>query len=216
MNTALHVDDDRMAVRRNRQILKETLKLTAEPFWLEQVHSTKISDLDSPHVDRKADGSTTTSCRKTCVVMTADCLPVLLVDRAGRRITALHAGWRGLADGILENGVSMYSPDQDVIAWLGPAIGPDKFEVGEEVVAQLATGAIAGGDWYRPSHSAGKWLVDLYQVARQRLLNAGVTEVSGGGVCTFTDARRFYSYRRQGYCGRMATLLWIDPPGGAG
>jgi len=211
MNLALHVDDEQAVVIQNREILRETLQLPSEPAWLQQVHSTDVADLDQEHPTLCADGSTTTSRQKVCVVMTADCLPVLLTDRQGKRIMALHAGWRGLAQGILEKGVSLFSAGDDVIAWLGPSIGPGKFEVGEEVVEQLMGGGQSECKWYTPSASQGKYMVDLYQAARARLLGSGVVEVAGGGFCTFTDSRRFYSYRRQGECGRMATLVWFDP-----
>jgi hypothetical protein len=213
MNLALHVNDDESTVLQNRKLLREALQLRAEPCWLEQVHSTEIADLDSSHASLRADGSTTTSGDKVCVVMTADCLPVLLVDRKGERIMALHAGWRGLADGILEKGVGLYRPDQDVIAWLGPAIGPQRFEVGEEVVEQLMIDSGNNNAWYRPAQSPGKWMVNLYQAARLRLLDCGVSEIYSDDFCTFTDESRFYSYRRQGQCGRMATLVWFDHRG---
>ena len=143
--------------------------------------------------------------------MTADCLPVLLCNRAGTAVAALHAGWRGLAAGILERGVARMPGNSDVLAWLGPAIGPDRFEVGEEVVEQLEPGSCGDRSWCTASTVPGKWFVDIYRLARQRLLAAGVVDVSGGDFCTFTEDRRFYSYRRQGACGRMASLIWMDP-----
>ena len=214
MNLAMHVNDDIHNVSQNRMLLQHALGLNASPFWLEQTHSTNIASLDEQTPDRGADGSTTTQAGKICAVLTADCLPVLLTDSKGERVAALHAGWRGLADGILENGVKLFSSEQEISAWLGPAIGAEKFEVGDEVVEQLSQEGIASADWYRKSTTSGKWLVDLYQIARLRLKRAGVLDVSGGGFCTFTDSRRFYSYRRQGDCGRMATLIWLDHQGG--
>ena len=209
MNPASHVNDDVNSVNRNRALLQQKLGLLSPPHWLQQVHSTNIIDLDQSN-DSKADGSTTTKTGTACVVMTADCLPVLLTDRKGRRIAAIHAGWRGLADGILEAGVHHFSDNMEILAWLGPAIGPDNFEVGEEVVEQLSAETTGEGDWYRNLPGSRKYLVDLYKLASSRLQQAGVAEVSGGGFCTFSDEERFYSYRRQGDCGRMATLIWLD------
>ncbi|MCK5359188.1 MAG: peptidoglycan editing factor PgeF, partial [Gammaproteobacteria bacterium] len=176
--------------------------------WLKQIHSTKIVDLDQDNNDFKADGSTTKQIDTHCVVMTADCLPVLLTDSNGQRVAAIHAGWRGLADGILEAGVQQFNETQNVLAWLGPAIGPEKFEVGAEVIDMLAAGVEIKAGWFKPSPNNGKWLVDLYALARIRLQQAGVNDIYGGGFCTFNDEKRFFSYRRQGHCGRMATLIW--------
>ncbi len=210
MNPAEHVGDERQAVIHNRVRIQEVLGLEEHPCWLDQYHSTRIIDLDCAVSDRRADGSTVTKEGIACAVMTADCLPVLLTDRKGRRVSAVHAGWRGLADGILEEGVKQFMPGDEVIAWLGSAIGPEKFEVGEDVLTALSSEVLLQEDWYKESGTAGKWLVDMYRLARYRLENAGVTEVSGGGLCTFTDESSFFSYRRQGVCGRMATLIWID------
>ncbi|MFW2441031.1 MAG: peptidoglycan editing factor PgeF [Arenicellales bacterium] len=210
MNPATHVHDDDQAVMQNRSLVQKILALRNQPHWLDQYHSTRIVDLDRAGPDCRADGSTATKDKAVCVVMTADCLPVLLTDRKGQRIAALHAGWRGLADGILEAGVEQFSRTDDVLAWLGPAIGPDKFEVGEEVVSLLSTENLTQTAWCRKSVNNGKWLVDIYKLAALRLQTSGVAEVSGGGYCTFTDEQRFFSYRRQGNCGRMATLIWLD------
>jgi hypothetical protein len=127
---------------------------------------------------------------------------------------AIHAGWRGLANGILETAVQQFSDKVEILAWLGPAIGPDMFEVGAEVVEQLSGEISAETDWYRRMPDSNKYLVDLYKLAAYRLQHAGVTEVTGGGYCTFSDEKRFYSYRRQGVCGRMATVIWLDDQAG--
>ena len=208
MNPAGHVNDDVQKVTENRLLLQQALSLRSPPQWLEQVHSTKIVNLDQNNTDLKADGSTTTQEEIACVVMTADCLPVLLTDREGQRISAIHAGWRGLAEGILEAGAQQFTDTEDVLAWLGPAIGPEKFEVGEEVVDQLSAGMNTKTGWFRESENSGKWLVDLHALARLRLQQAGVKSIYGGTYCTFIDEQRFFSYRRQGDCGRMATLIW--------
>jgi len=213
MNPASHVNDDAQKVTENRLLLQQALSLSSPPQWLEQFHSTKIINLDQMNNnfrnnELKADGSTTTREETVCVVMTADCLPVLLTDRKGQRISAIHAGWRGLAEGILEAGVQQFTDTGDVLAWLGPAIGPEKFEVGEEVVDQLSAGVNIKTGWFRESTNRGKWLVDLYALARLRLQQTGVNSIYGGTYCTFSDEQRFFSYRRQGDCGRMATLIW--------
>lgn len=211
-NLALHVNDQPDNVVRNRTCLVSELALPAEPSWLEQVHGSDIVRIDQSPGQHRADGSMTCSDGLVCVVMTADCLPVLLCNRSGTAVAALHAGWRGLASGILEKGVDMVHGDDAVLAWMGPAIGPDRFEVGEEVIEQLSATGNSNNDWYRPANRAGKFFVDLYSLARDRLIKSGVEEVSGGGLCTFTDDRHFYSYRRQGQCGRMASLVWLGPP----
>lgn len=220
MNLAAHVHDDEQAVMQNRSRVQQLLGLRNQPHWLDQYHSTRIVDIDRAEPDYRADGSTVTKVETVCAVMTADCLPVLLTDRKGLRVAALHTGWRGLADGILEAGVKKFSPADDVLAWLGPAIGPEKFEVGEEVVSRLSTkmeyNNVTQEGWCRESTKKGKWLVDIYKLASLRLLMSGVTEVSGGNYCTFTDQQHFFSHRRQGDCGRMATLIWLDHQAGAG
>ena len=210
MNPASHVNDKAEAVTQNRVLLQQSLGLKQPPHWLQQYHSTKIVNLDVDLDDTNADGSTTTREGTACVVMTADCLPVLLTDRKGERIVAIHAGWRGLAEGILEAGVRLFSGNEKILAWLGPAIGPDMFEVGAEVVEQLTKQNITESDWYRKSIEKNKYLVDIYKLATYRLLRAGAAEITGGGYCTFSDEKRFFSYRRQGDCGRMATLIWLD------
>ena len=211
-NLAAHVEDDPCRVAVNRRLLMERLALPACPAWLEQVHGSRIVDLDGPSPDFRADGSITRAAGMVCAVLTADCLPVLLCNRAGTAVAALHAGWRGLAAGILEQGVRRMPDDSEVLAWLGPAIGPGRFEVGGDVVEQLGCDAVSADGWCRGTDKVGKYLVDIYQLARQRLSAAGVAEVSGGGWCTFSDEARFFSYRRQGRCGRMASLVWLADP----
>jgi YfiH family protein len=148
-----------------------------------------------------------------CAVLTADCLPVLMCDRAGTRVAAVHAGWRGLADGVLEAAVSALAvAPGEILCWLGPAIGPDAFEVGPEVRERFVReGGLAAVAAFRPS-VGGRWLADLFLLATQRLTVIGVRAVTGGGLCTYSDPRRFFSYRRDGVTGRMATLIWIDMP----
>jgi len=210
LNLADHVGDDPLAVAENRRILREALALPSEPRWLTQVHGCDVADAGGaePCV---ADAVIATKPGQVCAVLTADCLPVLLCDDRGERVAAVHAGWRGLADGVIEAAIECLArPPQRLLAWLGPAIGPDAFEIGDEVRVRLTSGlgGIAAGA-FRPSPS-GRWLADLPRLARLRLAAAGVERVSGGTLCTYSDATRFYSYRRDGSTGRMATLVWID------
>ncbi|MET3432202.1 YfiH family protein [Herbaspirillum seropedicae] len=209
LNLGLHVEDDAALVARNRALLGRLLP--SEPAWLTQVHGVTVLDAAALPDQPTADACISSTPGAVCVMMTADCLPVLFCDRAGSVVGAAHAGWRGLAAGVLEQTVAAMRARgaQDILAWLGPAIGPDHFEVGGEVrqafVEQQAAAASAFRDYPgRP----GKYLADIYQLARQRLAAVGVTEVSGGGLCTVADTR-FYSYRRDKTTGRMASLVWL-------
>lgn len=208
LNLATHVGDDPRHVAANRQALASQLGLVNEPAWLTQVHGVEVCDLPA-EPGCEADASSTDQAAMPCVVMTADCLPVLFTDVHGQRVAAAHAGWRGLAAGVLEASMAAFENPGDVMAWLGPAIGPQAFEVGDEVREAFVgqhpetAGAFVAN---RPGH----WLADIYALARTRLAAAGVTQVYGGGLCTFTDARRFYSFRRDPITGRMASLIWIE------
>lgn len=206
-NLGTHVGDDSAAVEANRAALRACLP--SEPLWLEQVHGIVAVDPGKWAKTTQADACVSRTPGAVCVVMTADCLPVLFCDRSGSVVASAHAGWRGLQAGILENTVqAMKCPPEDVLAWLGPAIGPGAFEVGDEVrQAFMAAAPIAEEAFV--SHGPGKWLCDLYRLARQRLTSIGVTEISGGNLCTFSDTARFYSYRRDGVTGRMASLIWL-------
>jgi YfiH family protein len=211
LNLAAHVGDREDAVARNRARLAAALTLPASPAWLQQVHGARVIPLDGSAAHAApADGAFTTSTRQVAAVLTADCLPVLLASRDGRWVAALHAGWRGLAAGVLEAGVGAWPGDPaDLLAWLGPAIGPAHFEVDAPVRDAFCRGEPAAEAAFvagRPGH----WHCDLYLLARQRLARAGVTRVSGGGRCTFEESAAFYSYRRDGgRSGRMATLVWL-------
>ena len=208
-NLATHVGDDPAAVQSNRERLRAMLDLPAEPVWLRQVHG--ITVVNAGHVpgEPDADGAFATQPGAVCAVFTADCLPVLLCDRAGTRVAALHAGWRGLAGGIIEQGArALAAPGPELLAWLGPAIGLDAFEVGAEVRATFMAHDAAAASAFR-SHGNNKYLADIYLLARQRLAALGVSAVSGGGSCTVAESDRFYSYRRDGATGRMATLVWL-------
>ncbi|MDP1683326.1 MAG: peptidoglycan editing factor PgeF [Burkholderiales bacterium] len=207
MNPADHVGDDPHAVAQNRALLRAALP--SEPFWLKQVHGDIVAEADVGPVE--ADACIARAAGQVCVVLTADCLPVLLCTVDGSVVGAAHAGWRGLCAGVLERtAAAMGVPGQQVLAYLGPAIGPRAFEVGPEVresfMAQDASATAA----FTPQAN-GKYLADLYLLARQRLARVGVTQVYGGGDCTYSDPERFFSYRRDGATGRMAALVWIAP-----
>lgn len=207
-NLGDHVGDDPASVRENRHALRQLLP--AEPVWLKQVHGTATVDAGFLPNLPEADAVFARQPGSVCVVMTADCLPVLFCDRAGTVVAAAHAGWRGLLAGVLEETIlRMAVAPSDVLVWLGPAIGPECFEIGDEVCAAFIEASPAAELAFRP-HTAGKWLADIYLLARQRLVAAGVEAISGGDLCTVSDPARFFSYRRDGVTGRMASLIWID------
>lgn len=213
LNLGDHVDDDPAAVAENRRRLRACLP--AEPVWLRQMHGTQCRDASvcltvAGHEPPEADAAFARTPGVVCAVLTADCLPVLLCDEDGNAVAAAHAGWRGLAAGVLEATVqAMDVPGERLMAWLGPAIGPQNFEIGSEVrnrfVAHDAAAAVA----FTPRPD-GKWLGDLYLLARQRLAVLGVRRLAGADFCTMKDKSRFYSYRRDGVTGRMASLIWRD------
>lgn len=209
MNPADHVGDDPEAVRRNRALLRT--HLPQEPHWLTQVHGTQVLRVTADARGAlEADAAVTQLPNQVCAVLTADCLPVLLCAEDSSTVAVAHAGWRGLAAGVLERTVqAMALPGERVLAYLGPAIGPRAFEVGPEVrAAFMAVDAHAVGAFQRIAGS-DKYLADLYLLARQRLAHAGVVRVYGGDFCTHSDPERFFSYRRDGATGRMAALMWL-------
>ncbi len=209
LNLAQHVGDDPAVVAANRRWLRDHLHLPAEPRWMDQVHGTLACELP-PAAGCTADAAWTTQPGEVCVVMTADCLPVLFCDTAGSCVGVAHAGWRGLADGVLESLVrALPARPHDLLAWMGPAIGPDAFEVGPEVRERFVAGDAAADAHFAAGRSPEKVQADLFGLARLRLRRLGVDRVYGGGVCTYSDPQRFFSYRRDGRCGRMATLVWL-------
>jgi len=211
LNLGTHVGDEPDAVVDNRRLLAAKLELPEEPSWLEQVHGTTIVDLDT-NSPRAADGAVTSSSNRVCAVLTADCLPVLFATTAGERIGVAHAGWRGLAGGVLPAAVAAMGGDPaDLLVWLGPAIGPSAYEVGAEVRAAFSAADPGAVACFQPN-ARGRWQADLYGLARRSLAAAGVSAVYGGDFCTYLDAERFYSHRREAPCGRMATLIWLAPP----
>ena len=225
-NLAQHVEDNPENVKKNRKKLRNMLP--SEPIWLNQVHSNLVVDAAEVTTGIDADGSFTNRPDVVSVVMTADCLPVLMCNRQGTAVAALHAGWRGLLDGILEQGVkrlleSSQCMPEDILTWFGPAIGPKAFEVGDEVrqafLDKAAQDHQASFQKIDQSFIASpqnqhnrekKWFADIYQLAQVRLSTIGVENFSGGNYCTYNDKERFYSYRRDGKTGRMASLIWIE------
>lgn len=245
-NPASHVGDDPAAVADNRRLLRESLP--AEPLWLNQVHGNRVFELVSPPLEKggrgdsrgddrdtslesppsplfqrgeiipEADACLTRKPGQVCAVLTADCLPVLFCDDSGTVVAAAHAGWRGLASGVLEETVRAMNVDPGrILVWLGAAIGPNSFEVGAEVREAFVARHPMAGIAFRPAlpgtldEAPRKWLADIYMLARIRLAAIGVERVHGGGDCTLKDSRRFYSYRRDGRTGRMASLIWQAP-----
>ena len=208
-NLGDHVGDDPVAVAHNRHRLTHIFDV--QPAWLSQVHGVVVAPA-TPGQIAEADASWTATPGIACTVMTADCLPALFCDRAGTRVAAAHAGWRGLAAGVLEAAAqSLNVEPQDILVWLGPAIGPKAFEVGGEVrdvfIKDLPDAAAA----FVPSINEGRYMADIYELARLRLARCGITAVYGGGFCTVTDPR-FFSYRRSSRTGRFASLVWIETP----
>jgi polyphenol oxidase len=220
LNLGDHVGDTREAVASNRRQLRSEAGLPSEPNWLQQIHGVAVADLDS--LQRRvagqpvADASVTCEPDVVCAILTADCLPVLLAAADGSAVAAAHAGWRGLAAGVLEATVGVLRKQvgpEPLLAWLGPAIGPEYFEVGEEVRAAFLRHDMRADSAFA-LNDAGRWQCDLYALARQRLQALGITAISGGGFCTYADEGRFYSHRRdvqhkgRRSTGRMATLIW--------
>jgi polyphenol oxidase len=207
LNLGDHVGDDPAAVAENRRRLRVALGLPAEPAWLRQVHGTRLRLPGDG--DACADACLADRPGRVCVVMTADCLPVLFCNAAGTRVAAAHAGWRGLLAGVLERTLAGFDdPPREVMAWLGPAIGPRAFEVGDEVRAGFVAAdpdTVAAFAASRPGH----WLADIYALASRRLRARGVARVYGGDWCTVSEPARFFSYRRDGASGRMASLVWL-------
>lgn len=208
LNLGTHVGDDACRVGANRALLRRLLP--GEPRWLQQVHGTTVVEAASAAVDCAADAAWTRQPGVVCAVMTADCLPVLFCDRAGTVVAAAHAGWRGLQAGVLEATLAALAvPAAEVLCWFGPAIGPTAFEVGDEVRAALV-GDDAGAAACFVAGAPGKWLADLPGLARRRLRAAGVRWIGGSGRCTVGAPQHYFSYRRDGVTGRMATLIWLD------
>ena len=214
MNLASHVGDDLQSVLENRKIIKEQLNFPNEPCWLDQVHGTNVMTLKgSAPLITKADAFYTNKKNIVGVVLTADCLPVLITNDTGTEIAVAHAGWKGLLNGVIEETVKQFtSAPQTLHVWLGPAIGPEQFEVGDDVREGFLNEGTVTSDKVKQAFkvkSEQKWLADIYLLARQRLEILGVENISGGDFCTVTESEKFYSFRRDGPTGRMASFIWI-------
>ena len=232
LNLGTHVGDVADAVAENRRRVRDRLELPAEPVWLQQVHGVGVADLDAavepggpdavasgddrseadsaaPPTSR-ADAAVTRLPGRVCVIQVADCMPVLFAARDGSAVGAAHAGWRGLAGGVLDETVRKLAvPPQQLLAWLGPTIGQDNFEVGDDVRSAFVLRDPDAASAFE-TNVRGRWQCDLYALARRRLSALGVQDVFGGGWCTYADAARFFSFRRDGQCGRMAALVWME------
>lgn len=200
--------DDPGHVRKNRDLLQSLLP--SKPSWLSQVHGVKVIDLDAHNsVGHEADAITSHKTGQVCAVLTADCLPVLFCNTTATKIAASHAGWRGLAGGVLEATVlAMDCAPDELMAWLGPAIGPRAYEIGEDVYESFMTLDSENASAFKPS--GDRWLADLYGLARLTLARVGVSQVTGGQYCTYSEPDKFFSYRRDGITGRMASIIWLD------
>lgn len=209
LNLGTHVGDDASHVKCNRDRL--TASLPSTPVWLNQVHGTQVVDAAIVQGVPDADASFAYCPRVVCAVMTADCLPVLFADQQGAVVAAAHAGWKGLLNGVLESTIAaMGVPPERLSVWLGPAISQAAFEVGEEVRSAFVTGMPTAAAYFSQGEQSGKWMADLFGLARLRLTAAGVSAISGGGDCTFSQPDRYYSYRRDRTTGRMASLIWLE------
>lgn len=208
-NLALHVGDRDEDVQKNRQQLSELLKLPKEPVWLDQTH-TNLCVVAEDETNRNADAAVTRSIDKPLVILTADCLPITLCNQQGTEIAAIHAGWRGLYNGIIENTLNkMRSSSTDLLAWIGPAISQEHYEVGEEVYHSFTTKYAASSVAFKPT-TEKKWLANLPLIAECVLRSLGIQAVSQSNLCTFKLKNEFYSYRRQSQTGRIATLIWFN------
>ena len=238
LNVGAHVGDAVEAVGENRRRVRDYLRLPAEPVWLQQVHGIDVVDLDVLEGDARsqsgglaaagveavvsvegaprADAAVTRICGRVCVIQVADCMPVLFAARDGSAVGAAHAGWRGLAGGVLEQTVrALGVAPAGLIAWLGPTISQQHFEVGDDVRTAFVSGDPGAAAAFL-TNTRGRWQCDLYALARRRLAALGVGQVFGGGWCTYADGARFFSFRRDGQCGRMAALIWLEQAEGPG
>ncbi|NOX08945.1 MAG: peptidoglycan editing factor PgeF [Gammaproteobacteria bacterium] len=211
LNLGDHVGDSPACVAQNRQVLQQRLALPSTPIWLQQVHGRVVVELPCSDTSPVADAVYTRQAGQVCAVLTADCLPLLLCDQQGRQVVAVHAGWRGLANGVIEQTLKTMGADAgQLMAWLGPAIGPEHFQVGDDVYSTFVAHSVMAKRGF--VKDGERWLMDIYELARQRLQSCGVSAIYGGGLCTYADKERFYSYRRDGVTGRMASLVWLTSP----
>lgn len=209
LNLGAHVGDNMNHVERNRHAIAESLNMPSAPIWLNQTHSTRVLRAESPQLDtHDADGICTALTQVVCTVMTADCLPVLITNTSGTQVAAVHAGWRGLAGGIIENALAQIQGE--ALVWLGPAIGPDAFEVGADVI-EAFTQVHPQTESAFTLQDNGQWLANMDEITRIRLQSLGVDGIYSSKVCTYQHPQQFYSYRRDGITGRQASFIWIQP-----
>ncbi|MGC9422344.1 MULTISPECIES: peptidoglycan editing factor PgeF [unclassified Vibrio] len=209
LNLGMHVGDDPALVLRNREWLQTISQMPSAPIWLNQTHSTKIVQVERPtKVILDADGLVTTSRRVVCSVITADCLPVLITNSQGTQVAAVHAGWRGLAGGIVEN--ALHTISGNPLVWLGPAIGAQAFEVGNDVRVAFCERDADAAQAFLPTSQQGKWLADMVQLVRLRLAKLGIEQIYACNLCTYQNPQQFYSYRRDGMTGRQASFIWME------
>ncbi len=211
LNLGDHVGDRPEHVARNRAKLRRQLDLPSDPLWLDQVHGCAVATFDRDPMRITADAAIADLPGRVCAVLTADCLPLLVCNSSGTRVAAVHAGWRGLAAGVIEAALTRFNdPGESLLAWLGPAISPAAFEVGEEVRAIFIKSNPTDEFAFRPA-GADHWMADIYQLARNRLASYNLGYIGGGDSCTVKERERFFSFRRDGITGRMASLIWIEP-----
>ena len=210
LNLGDHVGDRPDHVKRNRAKLQRHLDLPSEPLWLNQVHGCTVASFTDDNERIQADAATTDLPGRVCTVLTADCLPLLLSNCSGSRVAAVHAGWRGIAAGVIEAALTRFNePGESLLAWLGPAIGPDAFEVGKEVRETFLKLNPADELAFERA-GPGQWMADIYRLARNRLENYDLSYIGGGDLCTVKQHDRFFSFRRDGITGRMASMIWIE------
>ncbi len=208
LNLALHVNDNKASVEKNRQLLQEVSRHPQAPHWLTQTHSERVIRYDQKTIGADADGVYSYDFQEVCVVMTADCLPVLLCSKKADFVAAVHAGWRGLASGILIRSIKQYAKTEQLMAWIGPAISQKHFEVGQDVFDAFCNANPPFSKFFAVKPT-GKYLADLAGIAEAQLTGLGI-EVYQSDLCTYTDSEQFFSYRRDGQTGRMATMIWFD------
>lgn len=213
LNLGDHVGDDLAAVLENRARLKAALNMPTDPLWLKQVHGCDVAKVDKKQIDCIADASIATTADQVCAILTADCLPLLLCNQQGNKVAAVHAGWRGLANGVIEATLNhLNEPSEKILAWMGPAIGPNAFEVGNEVRNIFVASDPESTAAFKPSaRTPHAWMANIYMLAHLHLKKQGVSCIYGGDFCTVSDSKNFFSYRRdQGITGRMASLIWLE------
>jgi hypothetical protein len=209
-NLGTHVGDEPANVVTNRDYLVNLALLPESPRWLNQVHSTRVINSHDWQLNSDADAIVSQHINHICTIMTADCLPVLLCNKQGNTVAAIHAGWRGLAAGVIEKTITQFGGDpQDILVWLGPAIGPQQFEVGPDVYQTFIQHDVKASQAFKQT-DATHYLANIYLLAKQRLTALGIEAIFGGDLCTATDQRRFFSYRRDHITGRMASIIWIS------